>query len=166
LNEQWSDAAATLEAALAEMRERQVGLSFEQFVLADLAQAVVALGDFDRARALADEAVTVAQQRHLIEAYPLLARARVQRLSDGAQAATAIEADLQRAMVVIEQTEARAYTPQVHVERAELARLLGDEVGYQRELREAHRLFTEMGATGHAERISRELSAVSPQPEE
>jgi len=166
LNEQWSDAAATLEAALAEMRERQVGLSFEQFVLADLAQAVVALGDFDRARALADEAVTVAQQRHLIEAPPLLARARVRRLSDGAEAATAIEADLQRAMVVIEQTEARAYTPLIHVERAELARLLGDEAAYQRELREAHRLFTEMGATGHAERISRQLAAVSPQPEE
>jgi tetratricopeptide (TPR) repeat protein len=166
LNEQWSDAAATLESALAEMRERQVGLSFEQFILADLAQAVVVLGDFGRARALADEAVTVAQQRHIIEAPPLLARARVRRLSDGAQAASAIEADLQRAMVVIEQTEARAYTPQIHVERAELARLLGDEAAYQRELREAHRLFTEMGATGHAKRISHQLSAVSPQPEE
>jgi adenylate cyclase len=165
-NEQWSDAAAALEAALAEMRERQVGLSFEQFVLANLAQAVVALGDFDRARALADEAVTVAQQRHLIEAQPLLARARVRRLSDGAQAATAIEADLQRAMAVIEQTEARAYTPLIHVERAELARLLGDEATYQRALREAHRLFVEMGATGHAERISRQLAAVSAQPEE
>jgi len=48
---------------------------------------------------------------------------------------------------------ARAYAPLIHVERAELARLLGDEAGYQRELREAHRLFVEMGATGHAERI-------------
>jgi hypothetical protein len=41
----------------------------------------------------------------------------------------------------------------------ELARLLGDEVTWERELREAHRLFTEMGATGHAERISCQCSA-------
>jgi class 3 adenylate cyclase/tetratricopeptide (TPR) repeat protein len=162
LNEQWSDAAAALEAALAEMRERQVGLSFEQFILADLAQAVVALGDFDRARALADEAVTVAQQRHLIEAPPLLARARVRRLSDGARAAAAIAADLQQAMAVVEQTEARAYTPLIHGERAELARLLGDEATYQRELREAHRLFTEMGATGHAQRLGNCLAKEGP----
>ncbi len=29
----------------------------------------------------------------------------------------------------------------------------------ERELREAHRLFTEMGATGHAERVARELGS-------
>ena len=83
------------------------------------------------------------------------------RLSDGARAATAIEADLQRTMAVIEQTEACVYTPFIHVERGELARLLGDEAAYQCELREAHRVFVAMGATGHAERISRQLAAVS-----
>jgi hypothetical protein len=122
-------------------------------VLADLAQAVATLGDFGRARVLADEAVSTAQQRRIGKVHPLLARAHVQRLSDGAQAAAAIEADLQQAMAEVEQTEARAYAPLIHVERAELARLLGDEATYQRELREAHRLFTEMGATGHVRRI-------------
>ena len=34
----------------------------------------------------------------------------------------------------------------------------GDETGRARYLRDAHRLFTEMGATGHADRIAKELS--------
>ncbi len=34
-----------------------------------------------------------------------------------------------------------------------------DEEGRERALREAHRLFTEIGATGHAERLAREISA-------
>ena len=34
----------------------------------------------------------------------------------------------------------------------------GDEEERERELREAHRLFTEFGATGHAERLSAELA--------
>ena len=34
----------------------------------------------------------------------------------------------------------------------------GDETSREREVREAHRLFTEMGATGHAERAALELA--------
>jgi tetratricopeptide (TPR) repeat protein len=167
LNEQWPDAAATLEQALAEMRARQAALHIEAYVLAHLARAVAALGNFGRARALAGEAVSTAQrQGTYLEVYALLARAHVRRLSDGARAAAAIEADLQQATAVVERTDARAFAPLIHIERAELARLLSDEVTWERELREAYRLFTEMGATGHAERISRQLSAVSPQPGE
>ncbi len=44
------------------------------------------------------------------------------------------------------------------MKRAALAALLGHGAGRARYLREAHRLFTEMGATGHAERIAKELS--------
>ena len=39
----------------------------------------------------------------------------------------------------------------------ELARLRGDEAARERALRNAHRLYTEMGATGHAERLAKEL---------
>ena len=45
-------------------------------------------------------------------------------------------------------------TPEEH---AALARLLGDEETYRDKLREAHRLYTEMGATGHAKRLAKEL---------
>jgi hypothetical protein len=49
----------------------------------------------------------------------------------------------------------------VHVELAELARQSGDADGHDRELREAHRLFTEIGATGHADRLAAELALVA-----
>jgi hypothetical protein len=51
--------------------------------------------------------------------------------------------------------------PMVHLERAELARQSGDREDWERELQEAHRLYAEMGATGHAERLAGEL-ATSP----
>ena len=46
---------------------------------------------------------------------------------------------------------------QVHEESAKLGRLHGDEAARERELREAHRLYTEVGGTGHAERLALEL---------
>jgi hypothetical protein len=46
----------------------------------------------------------------------------------------------------------------LHVERAELARLVGDEAARERELREAHRLFTEIGAPIRAEQVAKELA--------
>ena len=58
---------------------------------------------------------------------------------------------------LIRQKGARAWAPFVCEERARLAQCLGDAAA-ERHLREAHRLFTEMGATGHAERLARELS--------
>ena len=79
-------------------------------------------------------------------------------VTDGADGAAGIEAALRDAMALVEATEARAYAPFVHVERAALARLLGDETTRERELREAHRLFTEMGATARAEQVARELA--------
>jgi hypothetical protein len=65
---------------------------------------------------------------------------------------------LGRAAELIEEFGARVYRPQICEERAELARLRGGDATYQRHLREAHRLYTEMGATGHAERLARELA--------
>ncbi len=53
----------------------------------------------------------------------------------------------------------RCLTPFPSEESAHLARLLGDEEGCERHFREAHRLYTEMGAVGHAERVGRELEA-------
>ncbi len=50
-----------------------------------------------------------------------------------------------------------SYEPFLHVERAELARLTADEASRQRELREAHRLFLEIGAQIRAEQVAKEL---------
>ncbi len=44
--------------------------------------------------------------------------------------------------------------------RSERAHARGDAASRERHLREAHRLYTEMGATGHAERLARELEGL------
>ena len=46
-------------------------------------------------------------------------------------------------------------------ERAALAHLLGDATASQRELRNAHKPYTEFGATGHADRVARKLGQAS-----
>ena len=51
---------------------------------------------------------------------------------------------------------AKSYEPFLRVERAELARLNGDDATRQRELREAHRLFLEIGAPIRAEQVAKE----------
>ncbi len=69
-----------------------------------------------------------------------------------------IESALESCLSLVEQTQARVYEPHVYELRAELAHLQGDAANRERYLREAHGLFTEMGATGHAERLARELA--------
>ncbi len=93
------------------------------------------------------------------EADAQLALAEVRRALDGDAARPEIEAALQRCSELIEQTGARLYTPQLHEQRAALADLADDAGEAERERREAHRLYTEMGATGHAERLAQELEA-------
>ena len=81
---------------------------------------------------------------------------RVLRTIGRAADRSRIDLSLDRVRVLIDETGARSYEPFLHVERAELAGLTHDDASRQRELREAHRLFAEMGANGHAERIAKE----------
>jgi hypothetical protein len=77
--------------------------------------------------------------------------------TEGAAARDEIQTGLGEALTLSEQTGERAFIPVVHEERARLASLAGDDATCLCERREAHRLYTEMGATGHAERLAREL---------
>jgi len=52
----------------------------------------------------------------------------------------------------------RFFEASLRLERAELARLAGDEASRRRWLVEAHRLFTAMGATARAEQMAKELA--------
>src|SRR5438094_5078436 len=161
LRGQWAEAAEATDGALTTVRARRSGLHLEPSCLASLAHARLGTGHPDQAREAAESAVALARERgvRLFEILALLARARVRLATEGAPARARIEADLRDAAALIDATEARAYAPEVNVERAELARVVGDEVGRQRELREAHRLFTEMGATARAEQVARELGS-------
>jgi len=68
-------------------------------------------------------------------------------------------AALERSRELAERTECRMLVPQIHEAGAALAAALRDEAQRRAELHEAHRLYVELGATGHAERLARELGA-------
>src|SRR5262249_20056935 len=105
------------------------------------------------------EAITVCRQRgtRIWEFSALLTRIRALCASRGLEAARDIEATLAEADAWLEMSGAKSYEPFLHVERAELARLTGDEASRRRELREAHRLFTEIGAPIRAAEVAKEL---------
>ena len=124
-----------------------------------LAEARLGQGDPRIALELADEALPDAPQsgNRLFEMDALLTRARALLGSEDASYAAEVERTLADASALIDETEARCRAPVVHEVAAQLARLLGDDATCERDLREAHRLFTEMGATGHAERLAKEI---------
>jgi tetratricopeptide (TPR) repeat protein len=161
LNGEWRAAVEQLELALGIARETRAWLTLEAEILAYLAEAFLGAGDAVRARRTAEEAIATARRRGtpVWEAQAQLVLARVLLARLGAQARDAIESALGSCLSLIEQTEARVYEPHVHEVRAELARLLGDEAAHDRELREAHLLFSAMGATGHAERMAGQLGS-------
>jgi hypothetical protein len=157
----WRQAVEAMTGALAIMRERRVVFYLEGWVLQALAEASLGAGDPVGARETADLALARLRQHHprILEIAALLAWARVRRAPEGADGAAGIEAALRDAMALVEATGARAHAPCIHVERAALAHLVGDETTRQRELREAHRLFVEMGAPVLAEQVVRELAS-------
>jgi hypothetical protein len=61
----------------------------------------------------------------------------------------------------LEMSGAKSYEPSLHVERADLAALAGDEATRQRELHEAHRLFLEIGAPIRAAEVAKELASAT-----
>ena len=160
LDRAWKDALEALEAALAIGRGRRL-LNIESAVFATMAAAHLGLGDRVKALTLAEEAIAVCRRRgtRLLEFPAQLTRMRALREMKGVQAETEIQAALADADAWLEMTGAKSYEPFLHVERAELARLSGDETTRQRELREAHRLFLEIGAPIRAEQVAKELGS-------
>src|SRR5262249_22135970 len=152
-------ALQALEQALAIGKERRLQ-NLESRVLAVMAAAHLGRGDREKALALTDEAIAVSRESGtpIRELSALLTRGRALSGLKGGQATREIEATLAEADAWLEMSGAQSYEPFVHVERAELARLTGDETMRQRELREAHRLFTEIGAPIRAEQVAKELA--------
>ena len=159
--EEWDEAAEAGEQSLAISRERRIGVQFEPWTLATLAEAYLGRGEGLRARTTAEQAVALARGSHIkvFEPITLLSLARVLLASEGARARAEVKAALSRALTLAKEMEARGEEPLVHVELGELARLTGDDAGRERELREAQRLFAEIGADRYAAALTRELSA-------
>jgi tetratricopeptide (TPR) repeat protein len=158
LNRTWRDALEALEQAFAIGRKRQLRI-WEGRVLGVMAAAHLGLGDREKALALAEEAIAFSRGRgtRVWEFSALLTRSRALRETLGVQVTREIEAALAEAKAWLEMSGAKSYEPFLHVERAEFARLIGDKASRERELREAHRLFTEIGAPIRAAEVAREL---------
>jgi class 3 adenylate cyclase len=133
--------------------------SLEPEVLSDLSLAHCALGALPEARAVAERALNLAGERGLLrlEVMALRALACI-HLEEGTVASLA-EARrlLDRAESRAEAIGFRLIRPRLYELRAALARRQGDAVAAQAALREAQRLYREMGATRQVERLGQEL---------
>jgi class 3 adenylate cyclase/tetratricopeptide (TPR) repeat protein len=157
---EWQRSIEAFERSFAIARESRVGAELDAWCLGLLAESYLGLGDTERARELVEEGLEIARVRGQpgYEIPASLALARILLGSGDAASRTEIEAALARTLELARDVGAKSYEPLVHVELAELARQSSDEEEHERELREAHRLFAETGATGHAERLAAELA--------
>jgi adenylate cyclase len=128
--------------------------SLEPMLIRAVAQAHLVRGDVTRALRTAEQALGLATSRgqllNAADAQVVLARALVH--TPGADP-SAVEAALAGVEALIARTGDVSLLPQVREVRAELAQSRGDQSARSAHLREALRLYTAMGATGHAERI-------------
>ncbi len=150
-----------LEEGLRVARDQRTGFHTAPLWLSNLAEAHVGVGALDRAGEVSAEALSLAQRHgtRLWECDARLAIAHGLLRAADTSSAGAIEDALHQALNLVEETGGRSREPHIHEARAELAQLQGTGTTRERELGEAHRLYTEMGATGHAERVARELDS-------
>ncbi len=155
----WDEAIECYERTQQIIREKRVMRIALPFVLAGLALAHAARGEVEKAIAYGREAVetSVAHATPILEIRSLVCLARALLASNDASAWNEIETLVERAKAIEQETGARLDRPALLEIRAELARLRGQDEQAIGHLREAHRLSTEMGATGHAERLAKEL---------
>jgi class 3 adenylate cyclase/tetratricopeptide (TPR) repeat protein len=158
LQAEWAPAVEHLERGLGIAREARTALEWEPLYLGFLAEALLGLGEVERARQTAQEAVEIAERRSnpFLAALGRLALARA-LMRAGRDSLSVVETSLANARSVLADLSARAYAPFLHVELARLGGLKGDEGTRQRELREAHRLFLEIGAPIRAAEVAKDL---------
>jgi adenylate cyclase len=154
---EWEAAIPALERAEAIARQTGTNTLFMPTGMSYQAKAHLALGDRDRAVAVAREGVACpGSATDRINAAIGLARV----LLAGVEASELDEARelLTGALDAIAESGFVAEEPFAREELARLAERSGDAAARERELREAHRLWSAMGAAAHAERVARELA--------
>jgi adenylate cyclase len=126
-----------------------------------LAEALLQAGDLAAAEAAAEQAIALCRLSLSANceavAHGVLARALLRR--NGGAARDAVEASLARSAELIERSGAKTLAPALCEWRAELAAVLGDDAAREQLLHQAQRLYREIGAPLHAERLARELAS-------
>jgi HEPN domain-containing protein len=121
----------------------------------------LALGERPEALTAAREGIDLGNAGgcYYAEVQAQLALAAALIATDGEVPRTDIEAALDRAEQLVEQIDGRSLSPQILEKRGRLAAACGDDAAATLLLHEALDLFREIGATGHAARLTRELGA-------
>ena len=154
------DALERAEAIATEHRAAEEGRVYR---LAHLAEAEAGAGSVERARELATRALEIAQvgKGPPIAIPACLAWLRVELGSDDPAHPDRIESVLRFGLGLVAETRARRWEPLLRVEAARNADRAGDRERCDEELDQARRLFAEIGASAHAERLaSLEASAI------
>src|SRR5262249_4993526 len=130
-------------------------------IFAVLADAHLLLGQRTEALAAAREAIDLGSAGgcRYYEAHAQLALAGALLATDGVVSRGEIESAPDRAWLLVESIEGRSLSPRILEMRGRLAAALGDAPASGRALREALELYRTIGATGHAERLARQLGA-------
>jgi len=142
-------------------RDRGVVRALLPLVLAGLAEAHLALGEPSEAVATAREGIELGSAGGCLynEALAQLALAAAFLATGGVVPRAEIESALARAEHLATSIEGNALSPRILELRGRLAAAVGDVPSSDRTLREAFDLYRSIGATGHAERLARELNA-------
>ena len=158
----FAEAVEVFEKTLEIARANRTVLWAEPYTMSDLAECHLALGRKDLALELARGALAKAQSLRSkgCASSAQLALARVLLAIEGKSAIAEAEGLIAAASGLMEQMGTMTYVPQLSLVRAEIARLRGDEAALRRELAESLRLFTEIGADGHARTTARALHEV------
>ncbi|HWN93170.1 MAG TPA: hypothetical protein VNQ15_17235, partial [Verrucomicrobiae bacterium] len=142
-------------------RDHRVVRGLLPLVLAGLAETHLALGEPTEAVATAREGIDLGSAGGCLynEALAQLALAAGLLATDCVVHRAEIESALERAEHLVASIEGSALSPRILELRGRLAAAVGDAPSSDQTLREALDLYRTIGATGHAERLARELDA-------
>jgi tetratricopeptide (TPR) repeat protein len=124
-----------------------------QAVLAVLGEAYMHVGDAERARTTIDAAIAEAHTHGHVFGETLGTLSLASFLAAAGAPADDVNAALERVSQLAAETGAVIFDPRVELVRADLAARTGDEAARERALREARRLFAQIGATGWVRRL-------------
>jgi len=156
LEQRYTEALEAYEKTLDLIRTKRVGLMFEPLIVSGQALVDSALGEHEKAMAQARSALEESVRRgdRFGEGRARLTLARVLLAAGDPGLHDEVGETVERAEALCEETGMRVYLPPLLEVRAALAERRGNSQEADEKLREAHRLYTEMGATGHAKRLA------------
>ena len=142
-------------------RGRRVVRALLSQVLVGLAEAHLALGEGAEAAVMARDGIDLGSAGgcRYDEALAQLALAAALLATGGVGRRAEVESALERADHLVAAIEGRALSPRILELRGRLAAAVGDALSSDRLLRDARDRYRGIGATGHAERLARELGA-------